>query len=280
MKSQQNETNMQLQVKICSGDEFVDMEYSLETLKGYSGAITTIAGAIVEKKVPEKLNPADGVRAKLRGAYIGSYIQDFELAITDKQKIIDFNEIGKEVFSEVIAYFLHVACYLEPPQLSVKAENILKDLEGIEDEILEKISPRVKQMNKISKMNGYPVILSCISTVDGETKEIVKIDRITAENLYNPKCDSDFSNIEVIITRYNSFTGSGRLLVEGETKTTPFKFEGQYAKISSGFKKKLAKNLGNNTAKEEDEWDYLSLVVKAIRNKSGKVIIYLIHRVE
>ncbi|MBO7963863.1 hypothetical protein J6391_29440, partial [Pseudomonas aeruginosa] len=124
-------TDVDFELKIESGANLVDMEYGLETMTGFSGAIAITADCILSNEVPSKMSYSDNVRAKLMGACLGSYKQDFKLVISDPVKSANLERIGNSVLSELITYFICETMYVEPPALTKKAEKILSKMEKI-----------------------------------------------------------------------------------------------------------------------------------------------------
>ena len=152
-------SDVDFELKIDSGKTLVDMEYGLETMSGFSGAIAITADCILSNEVPSQMNYSANVRAKLMSACLGSYIQDFKLVVSDPVKSAKLAQIGNSVLSELITYFICETMYVEPPALTKKAERLLSKLEKIESKIIDRIHERVKDMHKVSRSSKYPVIL-------------------------------------------------------------------------------------------------------------------------
>ncbi|WP_368893366.1 hypothetical protein [Kluyvera ascorbata] len=270
-------SDVDFELKIDSGKTLVDMEYGLETMSGFSGAIAITADCILSNEVPSQMNYSANVRAKLMSACLGSYIQDFKLVVSDPVKSAKLAQIGNSVLSELITYFICETMYVEPPVLTKKAERVLSKLEKIESKIIDRIHERVKDMHKVSRSSKYPVILK--RKTELRTFKLLEINETTSSNLFNLTTDPQSEEINAIITRFNSFTGNGRLLADGFTTTTPFSFSGPYSKVKSLIKRMMSENLHNNNAIEDEDIVRLRITAKARRNTSGDVVKYLIDTV-
>lgn len=270
-------SDVDFELKIDSGKTLVDMEYGLETMSGFSGAIAITADCILSNEVPSQMNYSANVRAKLMSACLGSYIQDFKLVVSDPVKSAKLAQIGNSVLSELITYFICETMYVEPPALTKKAERLLSELEKIESKIIDRIHERVKDMHKVSRSSKYPVILKRKTQL--RTFKLLEINEATSSNLFNLTTDQQPEEINAIITRFNLFTGNGRLLADGFATTIPFSFSGSYSKVKSSIKRMMSENLHNNNAIEDEDIVRLRITAKARRNTSGDVVKYLIDTV-
>lgn len=271
------EAEINFQLKIESGRSLVDMEYALETMWGFSGALSIITDSVLSNHVNPTLSASDQVRAQLMGAYLGSYVQDFKIKVTDPLKVARLKALGNSVVSELIAYFIYESTYTEPPALSKPAEKRLKTLEAIEGKVIDRIHERVKDMHKISKMKGYSVSLK--RKADQRMMKVLEVNKSTSENLFNFVDDVNVFDIDAMVTRFNSFTGNGRVLLSNENSTVPFSFIGPYSKVKTSVKRFASENLHNNNGVSEEARTSLRMTVKARRNSSGDVIKYMINNI-
>ncbi|MGP6472907.1 hypothetical protein [Rahnella aceris] len=264
-------------LRIDSGTSLVDMDYALETMSGFSAALSIITDSVLSTSVPANRGAADDVRAQLMGAYLGSYVQNFKLRINDAAKIAKLNSLGSSVVSELISYFISESVYIEPAKLSKAAERRLAIIEPNENKIIDRIHESVKDMHKISKMKGYTVTLK--RKVNVREMNVIQINKSTSENIFNISEDDNFSDISAMVTRFNSFTGNGRILLDGNVSTIPFGFIGSYSRVRAFSKRLVSQNLHDNTAINTDARTSLIFTVKAKRNMSNEVIKYLIRDV-
>ncbi|EFI3703330.1 hypothetical protein GY508_005215, partial [Escherichia coli] len=95
-------------------------------------------------------------------------------------------------------------------------------------------------------------------------------------NLFNLTTDSNSIEINAIVTRFNSFTGNGRLLADGDSVTIPFSFSGPYRKVKASTKRLMSENLHDNNAVADELITRLKITANAKRNTSGDIVKYMI----
>lgn len=100
--------------------------------------------------------------------------------------------------------------------MSDAAKKVVSGLDDIEDELTKAIRNRLKNMHKISTMCNYSVDLNYRKP--GEKQKIITLNKNTALNITELIETNHDHQIEAIVTRFNTFTGNGRLLVRGEEK--------------------------------------------------------------
>lgn len=267
-----------LDLVINSGEEDVDMDYAIQTLSGASGVTSIITEAVLRGKIIEKRHQANEIRTKLKHSFTGSYGQCFDVVVSDKNIQSRLKTMTRSVFAEVMGYYIYEALFIEPPALTNAAQKVVLGLEDIEDELTKVIRNRLKTMHKISEMCNYSVDLNYRKP--GGSQKIVTINKNTSLNI-TELIESDVDReIEVIITRFNTFTGNGRLLVNGEEKTTSFGFLNGLKYVTESQKRKISENLhANNDVPEEDRL-FIQMKVRNMTISNGEVVKYLIVEVE
>lgn len=263
---------------INSGDEDVDMDYAIQTLLGASGVTSLITEAVLRGKVKERRHLTNEVRTKLKHSFNGSYGQCFDIVVLDHKIKARLISMGRSTFSEVMGYYIYESLFIEPPKLSKEANNIVLGLEDIEDELTKSIRNKLKEMHKISIMCGFSVDLNYRRPKDKQ--KIISLDANTALNITELHEASVDHEIDVIITRFNSFTGNGRLLLNGDVKTISFGFLNGLKYVTEAQKKKITENLHANNAVSEGERIYMKLVVRDMTISNGEVVKYLITEVK
>ncbi len=265
-------------VKVESGHNLVDMNYTLDTLKGFSSAIAAVADSTLTNNVKTKSNPADDIRTELLGAVLGSYVQTFRLKISDPLKAHKFKKMGSSVLSELIIYYVNEVLHAEQPILTKKAGEYIEKLEPVENKIIQRIHSWVSDMHMISIRKEYSVKL--YRKTEFKTFKMFEVSKETYGNAFELTEDQHSTDIEVVISRFNIFTGNGRLLRDDENATVPFSFVGTYSKIKALNKQRISRNLLANTAIPDEERVNIILRVKPKRNRSGEVVKYVIYEVE
>lgn len=254
------------------------MDYAIETLLGTSKVISITSEAILAEKVVSKRYHSNPVRNRLKHSFTGSYGQCFDLVISDQKLIDNLKKMGRSVFSEVIGYYIYDALYLEAKNLTPQAEAVIKKLEAIEEELTFKIRNPLIEMHKVATMCGYSIDLNYRRPK--EKQKLASLDHGTSKNITDLHESDEVHTIEAIITRFNAFTGNGRLLVKGDGATTSFGFSKAFKYVTEGQKKKITRNLHENNAVPEENRKYITLSVKNLSISTGEVIKFKINEVE
>ena len=267
-----------LDLVINSGDDEIDMDYALQTLLGASGVTSIITEAILRGKVKENRHQSNEIRTNLKHSFTGSFGQRFDVVISDRKVAARLSSMTRTVFAEVMSYYIYESLFLEGPALSDAAKKVVSGLDDIEDELTKAIRNRLKNMHKISTMCNYSVDLNYRKP--GEKQKIITLNKNTALNITELIETNHDHQIEAIVTRFNTFTGNGRLLVRGEEKTTSFGFLNGLKYVTDAQTKKITSNLDANNRLAEEEREYLLLKVRDLTISNGGVVKYLIIEVD
>lgn len=267
-----------LDLVINSGDDEIDMDYALQTLLGASGVTSIITEAILRGKVKENRHQSNEIRTNLKHSFTGSFGQRFDVVISDRKVAARLSSMTRTVFAEVMSYYIYESLFLEGPVLSDAAKKVVSGLDDIEDELTKAIRNRLKNMHKISTMCNYSVDLNYRKP--GEKQKIITLNKNTALNITELIETNHDHQIEAIVTRFNTFTGNGRLLVRGEEKTTSFGFLNGLKYVTDAQTKKITSNLDANNRLAEEEREYLLLKVRDLTISNGEVVKYLIIEVD
>jgi len=265
-------------IRVESGKELVDMNYALDTMKGFSATISAVAEGALSPSFKTRSSTADDIRTELLEGVLGSYEQKFRLKVNDPLKEHKLKQMSNSVLSEMITYYVNEVLHANQPQMSKKAEKLIKNLEPIESKVIKRISSWVEDMHTLSVRKNYVVKLYRLTPQ--KRYNVFEVNKTTYGNVFELTEDANMSVIEVVISRFNIFTGNGRLLCEGENSTVPFGFSGAYSKVKESFKKSISYNLSANTAVPDDKRVTIRLEVKAKKNKAGETIKYMIYSVE
>lgn len=267
-------------VIIKSGNHDVDMDYALRTLAGTSNVVCLLAEAILRGRIIERRTHVNDIRARLKHSFPSSYGQKFDIEVNDSTLVSRLNAMGRSVFSEVMGYYICEALYVEPNVLSADAQAIVDSLIGIEDELTKRIRSPLKDMHKVTTMNGYNVELNYRKP--GSHERIITLNSETELNVSDTEILDLRKNIAVVITRFNSMTGNGRLIIEGleHNGTVAFGFYDNLKYVSEEHKRRITQNLHHNNALNSDNWRYMVLSVNEMIIPSGDVIKYLIRDIE
>ncbi|CQJ04488.1 hypothetical protein OU748_003619 [Yersinia enterocolitica] len=262
---------------IKSGDQDVDMEYGVDTLGGTSEVTCILAEAILRKKIIKRRTHVNPARAVLKQSFKSSYGQNFDLVVNEPELVAELKKMGRSVFSEVMGYFISESLYLETKEVSPKAASFINGLAEIEDELIERIRRPLLRMHRINLQRNFDIEFNYKKPISKET--VINLNTRTATNLTQSKIIKQKVEISAVITRFNSRTGNGRLVLEGEDDTVAFGFYMPLKSIQTAQKRKISLNLHNNNTRE-DNYSYISMVVSRVVILSGETVKYLIHSVE
>ncbi|MGG4662796.1 hypothetical protein [Providencia vermicola] len=260
-----------------SGPQDVDMDYAIDTLSGTAQVTCLIAEGILNQNVIKRRTSANEVRAVLKQSFKSSYGQNFDIILHNEEHIKMMGRIGRKVFSEVMRYFISEALYIESEQVSPKARDVIASLSEIEDDLVERIRNPLQEMHQITLQSGFNVELN-YKRPSNEFK-IITLTHDTARNITQSRIDKNAIDITAAITRYNSRTGNGRLLLPGEDKTVAFGFYDKMINVTASQKRKISANLHLNVALKQEDYKYLSIKVKKVKVLSEEIIKYLVIKV-
>lgn len=263
-------------VVIKSGDQPVDMDYALETLGGASEVTCLLAEAILQKKVVKRRTSTNNARAVLHQSFQSSYGQNFALAIDDPILNARLVEMTNPVLAEIMGFYISEAMYMQHASLSARARHYIDELEYLEDEIVSRIRNPLIRMHKINYRCNWDVDFNF--KPDGRQRKIVTLNTRTATNLTHTTVQRERFNIIAMITRFNSRTGNGRLVLQDENETVAFGFAMPLGMVSSEQKKMVSLNLHNNNGRS-DNYIYLGMTVSRVVIMSGETVKYAVHSV-
>lgn len=90
------------------------------------------------------------------------------------------------------------------------------------------------------------------------------------------KESNKITELEVLITRFNTFTGNGRLQIKGRRETIAFGIQA-YKVMNLMTKKLFSKNLDdNNGITEKEDMKYLKIKATSLQKKDGDIVKYLV----
>lgn len=267
--------DLDLDVVIDSPSYSVEMKSGLKTLLGASDAVTTISQTILTGTIPEKKTYRSSVRTRLKESFDGSFGQIFSLEITDEELKKAYREIGWQVFTELISYFLNNSVYKETENLSQKAQEIIKGLGEKSDKLSAQVrQSAMKNLHDTSIKFNYDVKLRFRKNRD-EQSVLARFDRETGKTL-EAKRSREEVEISAGVTRFNINTGNGRLQLFGEKETTAFGFDTKYKLINYDSKKVFSENLDKNNGVDPENMAYLTFTANPIKLRDGKVVKYII----
>lgn len=266
---------IKLAVTFESPQNDVDMYYGLSSLLGACSATAIVADTMLTGGVPKRKTHKSKVRNRLKQSAKGSFIQHFTLQIKDKSAMKTFRKIGKSTFSEVMTYFFYEGLFLEVPKLSKEAEAVIESLEKVEEELKDTLKEPLKQLHDASKKYHYKTVLSY--TKPGGWKTIAKLDDSTVKNLTDVHEEPALETFFVRVSRFNTYTLNGRLVIKDAEETVAFSLHELPRKKELAQSRLITENLhNNNNGGVDDEYQYLKITAKKLVLPTGAVVKYLI----
>jgi len=132
----------------------------------------------------------------------------------------------------------------------------------------------------ISPILSFITIFLLIQSLNHQNEANKQLTEQLKSNIANEKMSAKESNkiveLEVLITRFNTFTGNGRLRIKGKNETIAFGITA-YKVMNLTTRKLFSKNLDdNNGITEEEEMKYLKIKATSLQKRDGDVVKYLI----
>lgn len=267
--------NIEFDLIIASGKNPVDMKSALKTMSGISDGMRRISETVIKEEAHTALSNKSKVTTKLMESFTGSYGQKFSIDISGEKNIKRFQEIGEAVFVELISFFINEASYADQPLKTSEAALIAIDSLGDDVETLVKSlrNTPLKDGHAITTSFNYDVHIRH-RTAQG-AKEIARFNDATAGFLLAKK-NKTAVDLEVVITRFNTQTGNGRMNTKTDSRIVAFGFNTLYKNVEYSWKKKVSRNLDQNNGKEPEDCLYLNISAYPVELKDGRVIKYLI----
>ncbi|MBO9528232.1 hypothetical protein C5B72_14160 [Acinetobacter sp. KU 011TH] len=260
---------------IGSEDYTVDMQAGLETMHGVSDSTRLISEAILTNKVSTKKTHKSDIRTSLKKTFKGSYGQVFSIETYTKDSTSRLRQIGKDVFAELMAYFLAEAVYQESNELSEKAKKILGELSTpTVNKLLARLREPLKDIHKVNKAFDYPVTIRYRRKVNEPPTVLQKFDSITNEAL-DAIQTVEIIDIEAAVTRLNINTGNGRIQLPDETQTVAFGFGNTFGSTNFEIKKMFSENLDQNMGIDPEFRTYLKFKASPVKLLDSTIVKYI-----
>lgn len=269
--------SIEMEIVIDTGkdDYEVDMKSSLDTFQGISNTVRKVTESIIDERLQQKLFHTSPVRTKLMKSFKGSYGIKFKIEFLDDQVQQRYKKLGKKTIVQLYQYFICESLFIEPPELSEKSKKVLEVLAEKSNNLIENIrSYNLDGIHTVTNNFGFDVTVRLVNS--GAKRTNIIIFNQETSNVIAVEKDTKIDSIRAIITRFNTFTGNGRLLIEGEKNTMSFGFPQNYKYVPQGIKNKISDNLGINNGKDEENYSFINFEVTKIRTKSGVIVKYLI----
>lgn len=266
--------NVKFDFLIDSEEFSIDMKTGLESLQGVSDTFRLIGEALLTDDVADRKTHRNEVRTNLEKNFKGSYGQIFSLEPHDKDAIIKLRKMGKDTFAELVEYFIAEALYEDSKGLSPQALEVLDSLSSKTiTQLMKKLRNPLKNLHKINRAFGY-ILNVRYRKYSHEPILIQKFDTSTYEAL-NAIETKEVLEIKAAITRININNGNGRIRLEDGGRTLAFGFGKKFESLPKEIKKIFSTNLNHNMGINQENWEYLRLIVHPVKLGDDSIIKYV-----
>jgi len=256
----------------------LEMGSGLKAFNGASDLTQIVSNTILDESIPKKITSIHGMMNVFKHTFDGSFGQHFNLRIEDPEKIRRFNEIGKISFFDAMGYYIDKAMGIEKNLTNKKTYDLVQHLKPLEQGLLIRVQDPIYNLHRTVEKQHYNVLLRRRS----DTKHFV-ISKMNEDTLYNInlEVESDSPVEELaIITRFNMLTGTGRLLLDRQAESIPFKHALNWDHVLQSQKNKFSRNLDVNNRGGKDSFVPLRITANELIDHIGELKMYIIKCVD
>lgn len=256
-----------------------EMDSTAKTLKGVSDTVEIIGEAIAETQVRDSKTTRSSASAWLEDSFRGSYGLNFRLDITGERAERNLVGIHDDVIAEIMTYYFSDLLHLEDPELSPEATAVIARLSEISTPLKRRLHNPLKDMHAVTMRTGS-VLKFFKRTAVRERTEIVRLSNETYDYLTRTRIEQREERFSIMVNRFNSFTGNGRLVIAGSSRTTAFGISGRRGPENEVRKTILSENLHNNTDVEEEDRQFITITGRRVKLSDNSTIKILIDSVD
>lgn len=260
-------------------DDFEELEMNsgIKVFNGASDLTQITASTILDVSVPKKITSIHGLRNVFKHTFDGSFGQQFNLKIEEPDKVHKFNEIGKSVFFDVMSYYISKGMGVEHILSSQEAQSLVNDLLPLERTLLNRIQDPILNMHRTVEKQGYNVLLR--RRMPHRNLVVAKMDTSTLYNINVEHESPQPVQEDVIITRFNMLTGTGRLLLDRQSDSIAFRHALNWDHVLQSQKNKFSRNLDLNNRGGRDAFIPITISANELRDHIGELKTYIIREV-
>lgn len=272
--------NLDMDVVVGHGQndfEELEMNSGIKVFAGASDITQITTSTILDDSVPKKSTSIHGLRNMFKHTFDGSFGQNFDLRIDDPEKIKRFNEIGRIVFFDVMSYYISKGMGIAHNLKSQKAIDLVERLKPLEKQLLIRIQEPIQNLHKTVEKQKYNVLLRRRTA----NKEFV-VAKMDAQTLFNINVEHESAQPveeDVIITRFNMLTGTGRLLLDRQADSVAFRHHLNWEHVLQSQKNKFSRNLDRNNRGGKDAFIPITISAYELRDHIGELKAYIIREI-
>ena len=257
-------------IKYTSGSkdfDGLDQYYGALSLFGVSQALLISLNAFFNKEVITQAPSAKGFRLVLGPSKRGSWEQVIQLVITDPQVQTVLGDLGKNALYDLIKYVVGGSVGIPFVVLKHrKSRKRMRDLERENDDLQEKLDDALRRAHAPVKHQGLNIHImggrTVLVTFNEETLQFIETEVVSEET----------EIVRCAISRYNTRTGTGRMIVDLDAVSVPFIPVDRPVKAYNSV---LADSLAQLA---RDRFSPVEAVVSPITDGAGRIKRYRLHR--
>lgn len=155
--------------------------------------------------------------------------------------------------------------------------DLVNELEPLERTLLNRIQDPIENMHRTVDKQGYNVLLR--RRTPQRKIIIAKMDSATLYNINIEHESPQPVQENVIITRFNMLTGTGRLLLDRQSDSIAFRHALNWEHVLQSQKNKFSRNLDVNNRGGRDAFIPITISAIELRNHIGELKTYIIQEV-
>lgn len=245
----------------------LDFYGASQSLFGVSQILLISLNAILNKEIITQAPSAKGFRLVVGVKRTGSWEQLVQFVVTNPAVQGMLDDLGKNTIYDILKYIVGSGVGIPFVLKYKKSRKIIRDLERQNDDLHEKLDEAIKRAHSPVKHQGLTVqILSgrqIIANFDDMTLQYIETEAISDET----------EIIECAINRFNTRTGTGRLITSMDGNSIPF------FPVENLTKRETTKLADNLAQLARDNFVNIKLLASHTMDGSGKLKRYRLHRV-
>ena len=249
----------------------LDFYYGSKAIEGASEIVALTTQTILSGHLVKHVPSVEGIRASLRKSFVSSYGQRFVLNVFGVEQVRVLNYLGEDGFFELFSHYIGLATGVYTP-INKKVAKSWHDKYVHDDvELIQRLRQPLLRLHKPIENQGYSV------KINKRRSFVVGFDKKTFDYISHEELDPKKFTIEAVVTRFNSLTGTGRLIMDRDARSVSFSPARSWNTFAARQRKELSRNLDGNNAVED--FKPLTLEVSRVLGVGEVVKHFKLHRV-
>jgi len=237
------------------------------SLFGIAQALLISLNAFFNREIITQAPSAKGFRVVLGRSKPGSWEQQLALIITDPTVLEVARDLGKNALYDLLKWALLGGLGVRFVLAHRKSRKRMRELERENDDLHEKLDEALRRAHAPVKHQGLKVEIKAHSIT------LATYDQYTLQFLETEVEEEETEQIAGAISRFNTRTGTGRMIKSMEAISVPF-FP-VHPPLDTAQTTKLADNLAKLA---RGQFEPISLIVSRVITADGRLKRYKLHR--